>query len=174
MKSFLQFIAEEHKLPKLPFPKRLPLKWWNHGTHIDLYHGTHERNLERISREGIRNKDPVTGMVSTTPDPHTAHGYAAMSGAGGEAGFRRANGRVKASNTPEEHRAVVHLRIPREWHERHVCKSLGGNIGDAHKRMTDPKTLERSKHHSEHYATTEVRYDKEIPPEFIVGYSKKS
>lgn len=148
--------------------------WWNEGDHLVLYHGTHKRNVPAIKKHGINKADPKTGMISTTPDPHTAHGYAAMSGAGGESDFRRANGASKAVNTPHEDRRVLRLRIPREWAEKHMDHSLGGNIGIAKDRMKDRKHYDSFKgHDSEYYAATEVRFKHPIPPHFITHVLKR-
>jgi hypothetical protein len=116
-------------------------------------------------------------MYSTTPDPHTAHGYASMSGGGGEAHFRGVN--AKATTTPHSERSVLKLKIPADWAERNMDADLRGNMGDAKKRMMDrneyykwtAKNPEAAD--SEYYMATEVRFKKPIPPEFIEGHMKK-
>lgn len=176
--SFKRWLMEQTEAKRLPFDKQTKRRgWWREGDHYILYHGTHERNVQSMIKSGINRPDPSTGMYSTTPDPHTAHGYAAMSGAGGEAHFRGTS--AKATNTPHSERAVLKLKIPADWAERHMDADLRGNMGDAKKRMMDKNEYMKwssknpEKHDSEYYMATEVRFKKPIPPEFIDGYMKK-
>lgn len=172
MHSFLSFLSEQSER-KIPWEGRRPIGWWKHGDHLTLYHGTHERHIPSMLQHGINKPDPKTGMYSTTPDPHTAHGYASMSGAGGESGFR--NG--KAVHTPDEQRAVVKMHIPHKWAEKHMDHDLRGNLGDTRGKMQDETKYKEAKkkgiHDSEYYAASEVRFKKAIPARFIVGHMKK-
>lgn len=171
MRRFSSWLAESQKLP---YDKHRKIGWWKDGEkdHLVLYHGTHEAHLHSVLKHGIDRKDPKTGMISTTPDPNTAHGYAAMSGAGGESGFRSSVG--KAVHTPEHHRMVFRLHIPKKWAEKHMDHDLRGNLGSTRDKMMDRKHYDAHKgHDSEYYATSEVRFKKAIPPEFIHGYMKK-
>jgi hypothetical protein len=128
-------------------------------------------------KSGINKPDPKTGMYSTTPDARTAHAYASMSGAGGEANFRGAGS--KAVGVPHSQRSVIKLKIPADWAERHMDAELRGNMGDAKKHMMDRNEYAKwvaknpDKFDSEYYAATEVRFKKPIPPEFIEGYMKQ-
>jgi hypothetical protein len=100
-----------------------------------------------------------------------------MSGAGGEAHFRGTS--AKAVNTPHSERAVLKLKIPADWAERHMDPDLRGNMGDARRRMLNKgeyvkwASANPEKNDSEYYMATEVRFKKPIPPEFIEGYMKK-
>ena len=159
---------------KLEFDKHRKIGWWRDGEndHLVLYHGTHESHTDSVLRNGINRPDPQTGMISTTPDPHTAHGYASMSGAGGESGFRSSVG--KAVHTPEHQRVVFRLHIPKKWAEKHMDSNLRGNLGSTRDRMMDRTQYDKFKgHDSEYYAASEVRFKKPIPSKFIYGYMKK-
>jgi len=126
------------------YPKG-PIGWWRDGQEgkngkkiIVVHHGTHIRNVPSMLKHGLNKPDPTTGMISTTPDPNTAHGYAAMSAAGGEREFMNTQFRKQhnlAVNTPHEERAVVTMRIPKEWAERHMDPQLRGNLGVTRDRM---------------------------------------
>jgi len=190
MLTFIQFL-QEMKKPRwevpadskinedLSFPSRTNHGWWADNQSLNLYHGTHKRNVNSIKKEGISVPDPRTGMVSMTLDPNTAHGYAAMSSGErrGEASFRRAG--KKAVSTPPEDRAVTHWQIPMEWAKKHIDPQLRGNIGNASNKMKDKTEYDKWKKENpdrsdhEYYATTELRFNKPIPPEFYQGHSFK-
>lgn len=168
-------------MTEIPFDRTTNHGWWaNREDHIDLYHGTHKRNVPHIEKDGVSVPDPKTGMVSMTPDPNTAHGYAAMSSGErrGEHSFRKAG--AKAVTTPEEDRAVTKFRIPMSWVHANVDPDLRGNIGIAANRMTNKKEYDtwkkqnpnRSDH--EYYAGTELRFSNPIPPEFYMGHSHRT
>lgn len=174
--SFKKFIAES----EIPFDRNVTQGWWNDDkSHLTVYHGTHKKNIPSIQRNGISVPDPRTGMISTTLDPHTAHGYAAMSSGErrGEHSFRKAG--QKAVTTPEKDRAVAKFKIPMSWVRQNVDPNLRGNIGMAENRMKDRseyvkwKSQNPEKSDSEYYATSELRFSKPIPPEFYVGHSFK-
>ena len=169
-REFSQLIESK----QLPFDSKRKIGWWRDGENgqLILYHGTHKRNVPEILKNGLNRPDPKTNMISTTPDPHTGHGYAAMSGSGGEAHFRAAGG--KAVHTPEQDRAVLRLHIPKEWAEEHMDHNLSGNVGVTRDRMRDRKHYDAHKgSDSEYYAASEVRFKKPIPKEFIAGYMHK-
>lgn len=179
MKSFKYFLAE--KIKEEPFEHNPKIGWWNDGRkHITLYHGTHERNHDSIVKNGIDKKDPTTGMISLTADPHTAHGYASMSSAGGEAHFRAAKKKGKKSkavSTPEENRVVYKLHVPIDWLHKHLDPNMRGNIGMAKGKLSDKASYDnhasQGKEDHEHYAMTEFRVNKEIPPHFIKAVMRK-
>lgn len=182
--TFKEFLIEKETVsPKLPFDKTVHQPWHQDGEHMIVYHGTHEKNVSSMKREGINRPDPKTGMFSVTHDPHTAHAYAAMSG--GEAHFRSSS---KATTTPHNNRAVLKIKIPMHWAKEHMDHNMSGNIGaedhtndlkDARTRMTSKdeyhrwtkKNPEKSTH--TYYSGTEVRFKKAIPSEYIVGHMKK-
>ena len=150
--------------------------WWrDKKDYVTVYHGTHEKNHESVMANGITNKDHKTGMISTTLDPHTAHGYAAMSGVGGEHRFRDAG--AKAIRTPEDKRVVYKIHLPVDWLHKHIDPDLRGNIGLAKDRLSN-ETAYRTHANSgrpdhEYYAMSEIRVNKEIPKEFIKGVLRK-
>lgn len=187
MITFKQFIFESLENKKLPYDKHANPGWHQDGEHMIVYHGTHERNIHSMLKHGLNRPDPKTGMISVTHDPNTAHAYAAMSGHGGEAGFRQAG--KKVSTTPHNERALVKMKIPMSWAKEHMDHNMSGNIGaedktndlkDARTRMTSKAEHDRwkkanpTKSGHVYYSGTEVRFKKHIPPEFIQGYMKKS
>lgn len=172
-------LPAEKKSKEIPFDKTTDHGYWDNKEkdHVIVYHGTHKRNIGSVAANGLDRPDPKTGMISVTMDPHTAHGYAAMSGAGGEANFRAAG--AKVVNTPHEDRAVAKFKIPKDWLKKHMDDEFSGNVGDARKHMADPKAYEawkkKNPEGSDHsyYAMSEFRVKKPIPPEFYVGHSFK-
>lgn len=179
MKSFIQFITE-HK--KIPFEHHPHVGWWKDKADEDgyhtVYHGTHKKNLDHILKHGITHKDPRTGMISVTHDPHTAHGYAAMSGSGGESNFRKVG--KKATHTPHEDRVVIKMHLPKHFVYKHLDKNLSGNStsGGVNK-MSDKKHYDDWKRKNpdrpdhEFYQVSELRLKHEIHPDHIVGYMHK-
>jgi hypothetical protein len=180
MKTFINFILEQSD-GEIPFEKHPQIGWWNDKDrkYIDVYHGTHKKNLEGIKRNGISVPDPRTGMISTSPDPNTAHAYAAMSSGErrGEHSFRKAGNR--AVTTPEKDRVVFKFRIPMSWVRQNVDPNLRGNIGAAEGKMQDKSKYDEWKaknpkgRDSEYYSTSELRFSKPIPPSFYAGHSFK-
>jgi hypothetical protein len=154
---------------KIPWEGKRKIGWWRDGedNHLVLYHGTHIRHVPEILKSGINKPDPNTGLISTTPDPHTAHGYASMSG---EHDFRAAG--KKAVHVPHEDRAVIKLKIPHAWANRHMDHSLSGNMGSTLEKMRD-RTKYGTQPDSEYYATSEVRFNRAIPKKFVSGYMQK-
>lgn len=159
----------------IPFDTNPEIGFWSDQDSVIVYHGTHERNVPDILKNGLTRVDPKTNMISVTFDPFTAHGYAAMSGAGGEAGFRAAGARPV--NTPHNERAVIKMKIPMEWVKKHMDPHLSGNVGDAKTRLQskDDYAQWKSSNKPDHefYQTSELRFDKPVPPNFIVGVMKR-
>ena len=175
MKRFIHFFNES----EIPFDRTTNHGFWDSkdNDYVDVYHGTHKRNVSSIQNNGLNKPDPKTGMISVTMDQNTAHGYAAMSGSGGEADFRKAGG--KAVNTPHEDRAVLKFRLPKSWLKDNMDNNLSGNIGDAKKRLMNkdeynswrkdnPKGSDNN-----YYSLSEFRLKSAIPKEFYVGHSFK-
>src|SRR5579859_7381720 len=132
----LRQIREEAGSPSIPFEHNPKIGWWaDHPSHLTVYHGTHDDNVHNIVKNGLTHKDPRTGMISVTHDPHTAHGYASMSKSGGEYHFRKVGG--NPVSTPHEHRSVVKIQIPKDWAAKHIDPHLHGNIGQAANKMKD-------------------------------------
>ena len=173
MLRFAEFIAER----QLPFDKNPHIGFWKDHDHVTVYHGTHDRHVDHILKNGLTHKDPKTGMISVTHDPHTAHGYAAMSSSGGEANFRATGG--NAVNTPHEDRSVIKMKIPKHWADEHMDHDLSGNVGHTRDRMASKdhydKWKEDNPHSQDHeyYQTSELRFKKEVPSEYIEGVMKK-
>lgn len=180
MISFKRFLSEERQMEEgeLQYDKKMNQGWWNDDDkeHLYLYHGTHKRNVPAIAKQGISVPDPKTGMISMTMDPHTAHGYAAMSSGDrrGEHSFRQAGG--NAVTTPHEDRAVTRFKVPMDWVRAHVDDRLGGNIGMAADRMKDKSKFDEWKKENpdlpdnHYYSTTELRFKKPLPPDFYEGH----
>jgi len=174
-------VSESIMEAEIPYDKNPNIGFWrdqgDSDGHYTLYHGTHKRNVPSMMKSGIDRPDPTTGMISTTPDPHTAHGYAAMSGSGGETQFRKLGN--SPVNTPHEDRAVLKLRIPKAWADKHIDPDLRGNLGSTRERMLDKKhyldwkAANPNKSDAEFYTGSEVRFSKAIPPEFIVGHAMR-
>lgn len=175
--KFSDFLLVESK--ELPYDKHVSVGWWRDKAKKDgyhtVYHGTHKKNLESILKNGLTHKDPKTGMISVTHDPNTAHGYAAMSGAGGERNFRKAG--AKVVNTPHEDRVVLKMHIPNEFMEKHMDHEFHGN--EKHKNRTKMHDREHydnwkkenpGKPDNEFYQVSELRLNKEIPAHHIVGF----
>lgn len=183
MLRFSQFISEEAK--EIPFEKNPKIGWWRDKAEQDgyhtVYHGTHVRNLKSVLKHGLTHKDPKTGMISVTHDPHTAHGYASMAGAGGEAEFRKGSSANIAKHTPDHERIVLKMHIPKHFVDKHLDPNLSGNYRLANKKtaLHDKETYDewrrKNPHHpdSSYYSVSELRLDHEIPPHFIVGYMHK-
>lgn len=185
MLSFTQFITEK---VEVPFDHAPHIGAWREKMEKDgyatVYHGTHKKNVESVLKHGLSHKDPRTGMISVTHDPHTAHGYAAMSGSGGEANFRKSG--QKAVHTPHEDRAVIKMHIPKHFIEKHMDHDFHGNERSKdhpnRTKMHDSATYHAWKkdnpntpdHHF--YQVSELRLKKEIPSKYIVGhmFKKKS
>lgn len=163
---------------KIPFDKNPKIGWHkDQPDHYVMYHGTHERNLHHIAKHGIEapTSGPTKDRVSMTHDPHTAHAYAAMSGGGGESAFKGVG--QKPTTTPHNKRATVVAHIPKDWAHKHMDHDLSGNVAGAKERMTHKHLYDQhkaaGKPDHEYYQTTELRFKKHIPPEFIKGYAKK-
>ena len=148
------------------------MKHWSEQDHIEVYHGTHVNNIPKIQQNGIANKDPDTGMISVAIGHHgknISRAYAAMSGSGGESKFRKPGS--KAVNVPNEDRAVVVMRLPREWVDKHVDRNFGGNSPAVKERLSDiNKHNEYVAKHGEDFAwneTPELRFKEQIPAKYI-------
>lgn len=180
MGKFLAFLTEKkgeqsHADKEIPFEHDPKLGW--HGDHdmVTVYHGTHKKNIHSVYTNGLDHRDPTSGKISLALEPHTAHGYASMSAAGGEHHFRYSGG--KARHTPHEDRVVFKLRVPRHWLNSNKDHDHHGNIGHARQHLLDHehyKKLSQDKDHADHhyYAMTEFRTEP-VPSHFIVGHMHK-
>jgi hypothetical protein len=176
-KYYIMRITEllNENLNLIPFEKNPQIGWWEDQEYVTVYHGTHDRNIPAILQNGLNRPDPKTGMISVTSDPFTAHGYAAMSGAGGEAKFRAAG--AKPMHVPDEDRSVIKMQIPIAWLKANMDKNLSGNIGLAKDHLASKdayvKWKQDNKPDFQFYQTSEFRLAKPIPVDYITGIMKK-
>jgi len=174
MKTFNEYLTEKLQRVKLKSnPSTWKKGWWLDKDKIQFFHGTHKRNLEFIEKNGIvaPTEGSTAGWVSLALEPSTGHGYAAMSGSGGETGFRGAG--QKAVNVPHGDRITFVIEIPKKEvlskmaPERGAMQSTSG-------RLTDKKNYESAKakgmSDTEYYALTEIRFPKVVPVKYIRGY----
>lgn len=176
MLSFNSFLTESSK----EIPWKVHSQTWigddNDDKHIYLYHGTHKRNRESVVNNGISHPDPKTGMVSFALDPHTGRGYAAMSGAGGEAQFRKAGAKVE--HVPMKDRDVHVWRVPKHVVRENMA-DMRGNLANEKDKLTNKdrfqKTVAAGKEHP--YSLAEVRFtpklSKEIHKKYYIGHMSK-
>lgn len=158
--------------------------WWREQDPIILYHGTHIRNVNSFLENGILlPKNPPLNRkpeISLALDPYTAFGYAAMSGSGGEVGFRQAGSKV--TSTPIEERAIFKLKIPMSFILDNYDKGLGGNrdSGDvkARSHMLNKELYDKWKKENKpdysYYSHCELRIAAAIPKEYIDGWMLKN
>ena len=159
---------------KLPWVHKPQIGWWRDQPFLIAYHGTHERNIDIIGKTGISKLDEKTGMVSITFDPNTAHGYAAMSGAGGEANFHSS---AKPVHTPETDRAVIKMRLPLSFVLSNMNPDLRGNLPEQVLNLKEKSRYIAAKKKNitdgVYYQLSEIRLKVIIPPRYILGYMKK-
>jgi hypothetical protein len=161
----------------IPYDKNPTIGFWGDSDYVIGYHGTHERNIPIILKTGISKPDPKTGMVSITLDPNTAHGYAAMSGSGGEASFRGAGD--KATTTPHNERAILKVKLPMEWVKQNMDQDFFNRNTDSRERLRNKAVYDRWRSenpaHPDHiyYQMSELRLKTAVPPNFIVGVMKR-
>lgn len=171
MKTLRRFVTES---AELAWDKNPKIGWWRDGSHVTLYHGTHDRNVDGIKKHGLRapKHGPTAGNISMALEPHTAHGYASMTG--GESAFRAAG--ASAEHVPHEKRSVMVYRVPHKWIEKHANPHMRGNTDDVRDNLTSREKYEKhvasGRVDHEHYAKTELRF-KSVPNRFLVGRMKK-
>lgn len=161
----------------MPWTKNPTIGWWLDQTPTTtFYHGTHSRNLEGIMKNGIYapTSGPTANWVSLALEPNTAHGYASMSGAGGEAEFRASGSNV--ATTPHSERTVFVLELPQSYFLSLMAPALG-NMDDTRDKLTNKSRYDKwansGKTDQEYYQITEIRLPKHVPAKYIVGYMKK-
>lgn len=157
------------------------IHWSQNKDYLVVYHGTHIRNLADIFKNGIKNKDPITGMVSVAigdRGEQVSRAYAGMAGvkgAGGEHNFRQLG--QKAVSVPHKDRAVVVAHLPMDWVNQHVDRTFSGNSEAVKERLRSPeahdayvKTSNKDKKSGEDTSgreTMELRFSSPIPHEYI-------
>lgn len=172
MIRFRQWLAEAKAISISRFPK---IGWWLDNDPVTFYHGTHEKNLPFILKHGI--VAPTTGAtahwVSLAIEPNTGHGYASMSGAGGESSFRSSGANVVSVPHNERITFIIEMKqsdfLKKMAPERGAMQSTKNRLTDKAeytKLVTNGRMSE-----AEYYATTEIRYPNSIPVKYIKGYS---
>lgn len=172
MLRFRELILEGIK--KTSWTKMPMIGWWLDNDPITFYHGTHVRNLEFIEKNGIiaPTSGPTAGWVSLALEPNTAFGYASMSGAGGESGFRAAGASPVA--TPPSERIVFELLIPKSIVISRMAPERGA-MQSTKNRLKDKEEYENwTRSDVEYYALTEIRMPKKVAKKFIKSYMVKS
>ena len=181
MKPFSKFILENKELPWSA--RQFKTHWVGDdedGSHVYLYHGSHRRNTENIEKHGATKPDPTTGKVSFAFEPHTAKGYSAMSGSGGESEFRKAG--ASAVNVPQKDRGVHVWKVPKHIVRSALEKTKGlghGNLEGDQWRLADK--ARHKKEMDDHlnkgglhpYTKSEVRLDPETAKDmhkYYVGH----
>lgn len=176
MKSFKQYLSE-NVIPKIRAASaKFKKGWWLDKDVITFYHGTHKDNLPFIQKNGIvaPKTGSTAGWVSLALDPLTAHGYASMSGSGGETKFRTVGG--KPVNVPHGDRITFVIRIPKSEVLSKMAPERGAMQSTAN-RLKDKdeyeKLVKSGKMDDErYYQLTEIRWPNVVPKEYIIGYMK--
>jgi len=158
--------------------------WWADNDPLTLYHGTHIKNIEGILESGIfaPKQGYTAGKVSLALDPFTAHGYASMSGQGGETAFRSQGG--KAKDTPHNERVVFVLKIPQSIIQENMLAARN-NMETTRDKLVDREKYEQWKqeHGGEeyeawrfdkgYYELTEIRLPDHVSESYIIGYMRR-
>ena len=176
MKKFSEILIEG-KIKKKPFDKNPKIGWWLDNDPIRFYHGTHIRNMDFVEQNGLLapTSGDTAGWISLALEPHTAHGYASMSGAGGETEFKsfRDVGGQKAKVTDKKERVVFIVELPKKLVLSKMAKERGA-MQSTKNRLKDRSEYEAwDKEDQLYYALTEIRMPNKIDPKYIKGYMKK-
>lgn len=173
--NFRKFINEVKQVSWNSFPK---IGWWLDSDPITFYHGTHMKNLDYITKNGLTA--PTTGhtanAVSLALEPNTGLGYAVMSGAGSEQEFRKFGQKPKITSVEE--RIVFILNIPRDIIQQNAIPERGAmqsTKGKLTNRDLYDAWVEKNGtgNDQEYYAITEIRLPSPVDPKYIVGYMVK-
>lgn len=176
--SLIRQLIRENITPVLSWNPNPTIGWWLDNDPVRFYHGTHQRNLESILSSNLYapSAGPTKDAVSLALEPNTAHGYASMSGAGGESQFRAEEN--KPVWTPHDERVVLVLEIPQSYFLSRMLP-MRGAMKDQKNKLTDPVMYEQFVKENgknldfKYYEMTEIRLPKEVPGHFIVGWTKK-
>jgi hypothetical protein len=176
MQKFSEFIPEGiRKLNINVRPGSYKKGWWLDKDVITFFHGTHEKNLEFIEKNGIiaPTDGPTANWVSLALEPFTGHGYASMSGSGGESGFRKAG--TKAVHVPDKERITFVIKMPKKTVLAKMADARG-NMDKLRNRLSDKEEYDNLVTNgrmadSEYYALTEIRFPKKVSPKYIKGYT---
>lgn len=179
MKTFIELLTEG-KIKKKPFDKNPKIGWWLDNDPIRFYHGTHIRNIEYVEENGLLapTSGDTANWISLALEPHTAHGYASMSGAGGETAYKSsADGSFRSSTniktTDKKERVVFIVELPKSLVLSKMAKERGA-MQSTKNRLKDRQEFEDwKKTDQEYYALTEIRMPKKIDTKYIKGYMTK-
>jgi hypothetical protein len=96
------------------------------ASEIYLFHGTHKDHVPSFQKYGAKanwdRTDLNRGAVFLTPRADVAFAYAVMNG---EAQYLMKGGRPK--DVPDQDRALIVFKVPREWYEAHVVREVEGS-----------------------------------------------
>ena len=176
--------AATKAIPKIDFPNlknKFLFDELQDNDYITLYHGTNKANLERVAKEGI--KADKEGFSYLTPDPDTGLGYASM--AKGEKSIIRSRKRIDPAHAPIEDRVLLEVKVPRKILEENLPNQRQWAFNE--KRLLSPEARQRfydnvdetgmsigeSRYLEPYYQRTELRFQGDIPPELISGYTTK-
>lgn len=164
-------ILSSSNIKELQWNGNPKIGWWEENSSLILYHGTHWSNIEYISKNGITapNSGPTANWVSLALEPNTAFGYASM---GGESGFRAAG--AKAKTILPEDRIVLVLKLPMPYVKKFMETEFRGNVKETKTKLTNKTEYDSWKRSDqEYYALTELRFPKNVPSKYIVGFMRK-
>jgi hypothetical protein len=143
-------------------------RWFLDGDTVTLYHGTSKENLENVTTSGL--KGDAEGLVYTSPDVHSATGYASVKG--GEAANLK--GRPKL-NIGDENRITLKYEIP-----KNEFLKLVGDPDKTQRSLTSKKKLfgkdskelynkTKDESASNYYEATEIRFKEGDIDKYLVG-----
>ena len=143
-------------------------RWFLDGDTVTLYHGTSKENLENVATSGL--KGDAEGLVYTSPDVHSATGYASVRG--GEAANLK--GRPKL-NVGDENRITLKYEIP-----KNEFLKLVGDPDKTQRSLTSKKKLfgkdskelynkTKDESASNYYEATEIRFKEGDIDKYLVG-----
>ena len=147
-------------------------RWFLDGDTVTLYHGTSKENLENVATSGL--KGDAEGLVYTSPDVHSATGYASVKG--GEAANLK--GRPKL-NVGDENRITLKYEIP-----KNEFLKLVGDPDKTQRSLTSKKKLfgkdseelynkTKDESASNYYEATEIRFKEGAIDKYLVGAVKR-
>lgn len=178
MKTFNEFLLEK-TIKKKSFDKNPKIGWWLDNDTIRFYHGTHIRNIEYVEKNGLLapTSGDTAGWISLALEPHTAHGYASMSGAGGETAYKAADGSFRGSTniktTDKKERVVFIIELPKKMVLSKMAPERGA-MQSTKNRLKDKSEYDAwDKQDQLYYALTEIRMPNKIDPKYIKGYMTK-
>ena len=147
--------------------------------YVTLYHGTNKANLERVAKEGI--KADKEGFAYLTPDPNTGIGYASMGK--GEKSALTSRSKIDPHHAPMEDRVLLEVKVPRQMIENLPNQRSRSSkekllTPEARQRFYDNvdetgMSIGESRYLEPYYQRTELRFQGDIPPELISGYTTK-